>query len=664
VRMKPSPAVIADQPARILIVDDERLNRQLLQIMLTPEGFHLTTADSGEEAMAVVAHQPPDLILLDIMMSGMDGYQVSAKIKGNPATRNIPIIMITALDDRNARMLGLSAGAEDFLTKPVDRAELCVRVRKLLRLKAYGEHRDKYSQMLEGEVGSRMADLVEERDRAQRYLDTATVILLALDKDGRITLVNRFACGILGWTEEELLGRDWVDTCLPARIRDEVRRKLDDVRGGDLAVGENNILTRSGEERLIEWHDTVLRDDAGLVTGTFASGTDITERRTLEARLRQTSKMDAIGQLASGVAHDFNNLLTVILGFGEILNADPTIADQSRLDLTEIMNAAHRASRLTKQLLAFSRQQVLNTAPLDMNALITEMTGMLERLIGEHVEITLTLAPNLSPALADRGQLEQVVMNLVVNARDAMPGGGRVSIETADVELGSAFFQFLDEPIVEGHYVMLAVTDTGIGMSKETQRHLFEPFFTTKDAGKGTGLGLSTTYGIVKQSKGYISVDSESARGTTFKVYLPQSNHDVLMQASSAAVTAPVKSAKETVLLVEDEAPVRMLAKRILQGAGYHVLEAANGGDAEKLFALHVDQVELVVTDVVMPGCGGPELFGRLQVRAPALRVLYMSGYTEQSAAHKAGIDRGLPFVQKPFTAAGFLQHVREALDR
>ncbi len=521
-----------------------------------------------------------------------------------------------------------------------------------------------YSQMLEGEAGSRMADLVEERNRAQRYLDAATVILLALDKDGRVTLVNRFACGILGWTEEELLGRNWIDTCLPARIRDEFRKKLDDLLGGDLAIVENNILTRSGEERLIEWRNTVLRDDAGLATGTFSSGTDITEQRKLEAKLRQTSKMDAIGQLASGVAHDFNNLLTVILGFGEILNADLTIIDQNRSDLTEIMNAAHRAERLTKQLLAFSRQQVLNTAPLDVNGLITEMTGMLQRLIGAQVEITLTLAPKLSPALADRGQLEQVVMNLVVNARDAMPGGGKVTIETADVELDSASSQFQDVAIVEGHYVMLAVTDTGSGMSKETQRHLFEPFFTTKDAGKGTGLGLSTTYGIVKQSKGYISVDSEPARGTTFKVYLPQSNHDVLMQASNAAVTAHIKGASETVLLVEDEAPVRMLAKRILERAGYHVLEAANGGDAEKLFALHVEEVDLVVTDVVMPGCGGPELFGRLQVRAPALRVLYMSGYTEQSAAHKAGIDRGLPFVQKPFTAAEFVRHVREALDR
>jgi len=279
-----------------------------------------------------------------------------------------------------------------------------------------------------------------------------------------------------------------------------------------------------------------------------------------------------------------------------------------------------------------------------------------------HIEIVLALAPHLSLALADRGQLEQVVMNLVVNARDAMPDGGSVTIESAEVELeNSAFHQ---QAILEGRYVMLAITDTGSGMTRETQSRLFEPFFTTKATGKGTGLGLSTTYGIVKQSKGYIWVYSELDRGTTVKVYLPRSNRDIPLQACSPVVTAPVKSASETVLLVEDEVGVRRLARRILDNAGYRVLEAANGDDAERLFARHADSIDLVVTDVIMPGCGGPELLGRLQVRAPALKVLYMSGYTEQSAAHKTGIDRGLPFVQKPFTAAEFVRHVREALDR
>ena len=389
---------------------------------------------------------------------------------------------------------------------------------------------------------------------------------------------------------------------------------------------------------------------------------NVTERRTLERQYQQAQKMEAIGQLASGVAHDFNNLLTVILGFAGFVAEDVTLDQRHAKDLGEIIKAAERATALTKQLLAFSRQQVLQTAPLDVNGLLTDMTGMLGRLIGEHIEISLVLAPSLSLALADRGQLEQVVMNLVVNARDAMPGGGLVIIETTDVELENS--SFLREAVMQWHYVMLSVTDTGSGMTEETKQHLFEPFFTTKEAGKGTGLGLSTTYGIVKQSNGNIWVYTELGRGTTFKVYLPRANRDAIVATVSTEVTAPIKRASQTVLLVEDEAGVRLLSKRILDHAGYRVFLAANGDDAERVFAQHADSIDLVVTDVVMPGCGGPELLSRLQHRAPALRVLYMSGYTEQSAAHAAGIDRGVPFVQKPFTAAEFVRQVREALDR
>jgi len=253
------------------------------------------------------------------------------------------------------------------------------------------------------------------------------------------------------------------------------------------------------------------------------------------------------------------------------------------------------------------------------------------------------------------------VMNLVVNARDAMPDGGRVTIETKDVELEDSTAH--EETVMVGSYVMLSVTDTGSGMSKETQKRLFEPFFTTKETGRGTGLGLSTTYGIVKQSKGYIWVDSEPGRGTTFKVYLPRSDAAPAVQALSSPVP-PAKPASETVLLVEDEAGVRQLSKRILDNAGFRVLEATNGNEAEKLFEHHADSIDLVLTDVVMPGCGGPELLGRLQVHRPDLKVLYMSGYTEQSAAHTAGFDRGLPFVQKPFSSSELLRQVREALDR
>jgi len=655
---------IADHPARILIVDDERHDRQLLEGMLTPEGFHLLTAASGEEALAIVAQQPPDLILLDIKMSGMGGYEVATKIKGNLATKNIPVIMVTSLDDRDARMLALGAGAEDCLTKPVERAELCMRVTNLLRLKAYGDYHNKYSQILEAEVGSRTADLAESERLYRSTFDAAPVGIVHVGLDGQWLRVNQRLCDLLGYSRHELQTNAVQELLQSEEVAGEAEA-LRQMAAGTCdrrVLDEKRYRRRDGTFVWARVNMSVHRDAEGQSQHFISVIEDITERRTLEAQVRQANKMDAVGRLASGVAHDFNNLLTVILGFAEILTADVAMADKHGRDLGEITKAARRASGLTKQLLAFSRQQVLHAVPLDVNGLIMEMTGMLGRLIGEHIQVALVLAPNLSLALADRSQLEQVVMNLVVNARDAMPDGGSVTIETADVELENSSFH--EEAIRRGQYVMLAISDTGGGMSRETQRRLFEPFFTTKEIGQGTGLGLSTTYGIVKQSKGYIWVYSELGLGTTFKVYLPCSSRAAPLEAVSSVVTAPARRASATVLLVEDEAGVRRLSKRILENAGYRVLEAANGDDAEKLFALQADSIDLVVTDVIMPGCGGPELLSRLQARAPALRALYMSGYTEQSAAHKAGINHRLPFVQKPFTAAEFVRQVREALDR
>jgi PAS domain S-box-containing protein len=658
-----SSHTIASHPSRILIVDDERHNAQLLEAMLAPEGFLLQSASSGEEAIAAVERQPPDLILLDIMMPGMDGYQVARKIKSNPATKNIPVIMVTALDDRDARMLGLVAGAEDFLSKPVDRAELCVRVRNLLRLKAYGDYHDKYSQMLEGEVGSRSADLVESERLYRSTFDAAPVGIVHVSLDGKWLRINQRLCDLLGYASEELQSAAVQELMRAEDVAGEAE-SFRRMAAGTLnrhVVDEKRYRRRDGSFVWVRVNLSVHRDTAGVAQHFILVIEDITERRTLEAQVRQANKMDAIGRLASGVAHDFNNLLTVILGFAELVTEDRAISDQHGKDLGEVIKAAKRATGLTKQLLAFGRQQVLNTAPLDVNGLITDMTSMLGRLIGEDIDVALALAPKLSLALADRGQLEQVVMNLVVNARDAMPGGGSVTIETRDVDLENSVFH--EEAVMHGHYVMLAVSDTGRGMSKETQRRVFEPFFTTKEKGNGTGLGLSTTYGIVKQSKGYIWVYSELDRGTTFKVYLPRSS-GAAVHALIPVVAAGVKRASETVLLVEDEAGVRQLSKRILDNAGYRVFEAANGNEAERLFAQHADSIDLVVTDVIMPGCGGPELLSRLQVQVPALRVLFMSGYSEQSAANRTTIDRGLPFVQKPFTAAEFVRHVRAALDR
>ena len=514
-------------------------------------------------------------------------------------------------------------------------------------------------------LGKAQQALRESEERAKTYLDTATVMLVSLDAGGRIELVNRYACSVLGGDCNDLIGREWITACVPPRSWDDAKANLRNAIAGDESVVENYIRTSSGEERLIEWRSVVRRDATGAVAGTLSSGIDITERRRLEARHQQASKMEAVGQLASGVAHDFNNLLTVIIGFAELAIADDAPATRHAEELSEILSAAQSATGLTKQLLAFSRQQVLHAKPLDVNELIVHMTGLLRRLIGEHIEIKMELAETLALASVDRGQLEQVVINLVVNARDAMPDGGSITISTLDVDLDDSSMQ--NESVQPGAYVMLAISDTGTGMGEETHRRLFEPFYTTKEAGKGTGLGLSTTYGIVKQSHGYIGVDSILGRGTIFRVYLPRAVDAAATDTTVETRAAEKARAGETVMLVEDEPAVRRLTRRILENAGYQVIVAANGDDAETLFADQVKSqrsVDLLVTDIIMPRCGGPELFRRLQLLAPELRVLYMSGYTNQSSAKQAEIDAGLPFVQKPFTAAEIERRVREALRR
>ena len=367
----------------------------------------------------------------------------------------------------------------------------------------------------------------------QRYLDTAEVILLALDLDGKITLINRKGCDLLGWSERELIGRDWAETCLPDRVRDAVRAKLYNLVNGDRSIVENPVLTRSGDERLIEWRNTVHRGPKWQVIGTFSSGTDITDRRALEEQYQQAQKREALGRLAAGVAHDFNNLLTVILGNSELLLADLDPGDPRRADITEIQQAGASGAGLTRQLLAFSRKQVIEPTLLDLNVVVADMREMLGRLLlSEDVTVAVGLQPELALVKADRGQVEQIVMNLAVNARDAMPGGGTLTIETRNVELDEHSAR-MHGSLKPGAYVVLTVTDTGTGMTAEVQARLFEPFFTTKEIGKGTGLGLATVHGIVTGSGGSISVQSEVGKGTSFSVYFPRAD------AAEMVVAAP-----------------------------------------------------------------------------------------------------------------------------
>jgi PAS domain S-box-containing protein len=389
---------------------------------------------------------------------------------------------------------------------------------------------------------------------------------------------------------------------------------------------------------------------------------DVTERRALEQQLRQAQKMEAIGRLAGGIAHDFNNLLMVISGYSEFLleriGSDPTMRGHAQ----EIANAAGRATSLTRQLLAFSRKQMLAPKIVDLNSVVTENVKMLTRLIGEDIDLVMVPGPEIGAVKADPGQIEQVIMNLAVNARDAMPQGGKLTIETANVTLDANYARF-HAPVEPGDYVMLAISDTGIGMDADTQAHIFEPFYTTKGL-KGTGLGLSTVYGIVKQSEGYIWLYSEAGKGTSFKIYLPRfSASGEVLATQPALAQDPLNASHETILLVEDEENLRRLARQSLENQGYSVIDAPDGATAIQISQAHKGPIHLLLTDVIMPGMNGRELANKVSPTRPEMRVLYMSGYTENHIGHNGTLDEGITLLQKPFTLPALKAKVREMLD-
>ena len=388
---------------------------------------------------------------------------------------------------------------------------------------------------------------------------------------------------------------------------------------------------------------------------------DVTEQKNLEVQFAQSQKMQAVGQLAGGVAHDFNNLLTAITGYSELTLRRLPAEDPLRQNIEEINKAGDRAAALTRQLLAFSRKQVLQPKVLDLNAIVSELEKMLRRLIGENVELRTALGAGLGSVRADPGQVEQIIMNLAINARDAMPQGGKLTVETKNVHLDEDYAKN-HVAVTPGPYVMLAVSDTGAGMSEQTQKQIFEPFFTTKEAGKGTGLGLSTVYGIVKQSGGSIWVYSEVGRGTTFKIYLPRVDEGAEEYKRGAGTEETLQGA-ETILLAEDEEMVRKLARQVLEMYGYRVLEAANGGAALLICERHNEPIHLLITDVIMPEMSGRELADRLAQLRPAMKVLYMSGYTDDAIVHQGVLDEEANFIQKPFPTDALARKVREVLD-
>ncbi len=496
--------------------------------------------------------------------------------------------------------------------------------------------------------------------RYRSLVQTAVYGIYRSSLEGRFLDVNPALIGMLGYSSaNEILALDpqkdvFVDPAEYTRLVDEFcsSGRIDGFEVRWKRKDEGIITVR------ISGRAVAGGDEPSDVLEAIAE--DITERRLLEDQFRQAQKMEAVGRLAGGIAHDFNNLLMVISGYTEVLLDQLTLGHPLHAKAEAIQQASDRATNLTRQLLAFSRKQLLELKVIDVNAIVTDMERLLRPLIGEDIELTTTLAPNVGCTRADAGQLEQVIMNLVVNAKDAIPNGGKISIRTASVNLDESY-RPENTIIKNGPYVMISVSDNGQGMDRETQARIFEPFFTTKEKGKGTGLGLSTVYGIIKQSGGYVFVQSEVGRGTVFTIYFPRVD-----EPSEALGDLPVSLAAaggtETVLLVEDEDSVRQLVRETLESRGYRVLEAANGPAALTVAASHPDQIHLVITDVVMPGLNGHELVEQLQPVRPGLKVLYLSGYAQDAFSTPPAPEAQKTFLQKPFTLQSLARKVREIL--
>ena len=630
---------------RVLMIEDNEHDATLIQRELArlpgKADVHRVSTEAG--FAAALREFDPDIILCDHNIPSFGGW--AALEMARRALPDVPFILVTGSLDEETAVAYLKAGATDYILKD-----------RVIRLGPA---------VIEALERARQRQELRRQERLLRQIiDANPSLIFVKDWEGRFVLVNQATAEMYGTSVDELVGKTDADF---NSNTDEVSHFLRDDRevmssGRPKLIAEERVTNPTSRET--RWFQTIkvpLRLPDDDVPKLLGVATEITERKRLEEQLLQSQKMEAIGQLAGGVAHDFNNILTAIVGYTDLLAAEFGSGNRHLEDLEEIRKAARRAAALTRQLLSFSRKQVIEPRIIDVNGVVQNLDKMLRSLLSENIELTTHLAEPLDSARADPNQVEQVIMNLAINARDAMPEGGKLTIETGNATLDDTYAaQHIS--VIPGAYVMLAVTDTGTGMDEDTQSRIFEPFFTTKPVGRGTGLGLSTVYGIVKQSGGNIWLYSEPGKGTTFKVYLPAIDaapDDVGKPVSSVAR----RSGGETVLVVEDDDQLRRLTHRALAAHGYVVLEADRGATALDIARRHKGRIDLVLTDVVMPDTNGRKLADALRAGRPGLRVLFMSGYPDGAMGQHGLLDQGISYLAKPFTTEAVARKVREVLD-
>ncbi|HTI99963.1 MAG TPA: response regulator [Dongiaceae bacterium] len=698
---------------RILIVDDREDSRYYLDTLLKNSGYEVIAAANGAEALQQARRQPPQLIVSDLLMPVMDGFSLLREWRADAQLQAVPFIVYTATyTDPKDEELALGLGADGFILKPAEPEELLARVREVLErprdatrgrpapvpgilrlpvampeeeetrvLQQYNEvliHKledkmlqaDQANKQLQRDIASRKEVEGQLRESERKYrelVEHANSIILRWTRDGKITFLNEFGLRFFGYTAAEIVGQSAMDTIVPViestgrDLKQLMERVTADPRSFEQNINENQC--RDGRRVWIAWTNKTVLDEQGEIKEVLSIGTDITERKQLEEQFRQAQKLEAIGHLAGGVAHDFNNILTIIQGNASLL-LDAAGLSLKDVELAkQIVEAAERAAGLTRQLLLFSRKQAMRPMLLNLNETVGNVTKLLQRMLGEDIALQSTYAPQLPLVRADTGMMEQVLLNLAVNARDAMPGGGRLQVATSVVTVSPEQAQANSAPN-PGQYVCLSVSDTGCGIAPEHLPQIFDPFFTTKEVGKGTGLGLAIVYGIVKQHQGWVDVSSRMGEGTTFQIFLPAAKETQAgPKAAPANECAP--RGTEVILVVEDDPAVRLLVVNLLQRCGYTVLLAATGVAALEVWAKHKAQVQLLLTDMIMPdGMTGRELALRLKQEQPGLKVIYTSGYSAEIVGKGHALFDGNDFLQKPFSPLLLAQTVRTCLDR
>jgi len=652
---------IMKEKIHVLLIEDNALDARLVRGMLEHDESgaftleHVSTLEAGTRSLerGFGTH----VILLDLGLPDATGLQTLRRIM--PLAQSASVVVITGHQDEELGIAALREGAHDYLIKgQVDGGQL----RRILR---YAIERQKLQSDLRAEIEwrARVQRALELSEQRYRLLsETAPMGILLSDELGRVIDANTQALAMFGYQRGELIGES-IEILLPERFRHSHQaHRSSYVKEGHarpMGVGrELCALRKDGTEFPAEIGLGPLVTTDGVVTSSTIL--DITARKKMEEQLRLSQRMEAIGKLAGGVAHDFNNLLAVILGSADAALEKIASEHPARRKLEVITQAASSAADLTRQLLAFSRQQIMQPRVINLKEILERTETLLRRLIGENIQFSMSLEPSLGQVKADPGQIEQVLMNLAVNARDAMPQGGHLRIGARNVELDDSYND-VHQQVTPGRYVMIAVEDSGCGMDRQTQARIFDPFFTTKELGKGTGLGLATVYGIVKQSGGYIWVYSELHKGTVFKVYLQRVEQSA-KPGKLDTLDPTALSGHETILLAEDSRDLRDMAREYLESVGYTVLEAASGKEALQRAKDFRGTIHLLLTDVIMPEMSGPELAGQLRALCPGIKVILTSGYTDVALAPQGVLDPAIAFIQKPYRPKALALKIREVL--